>query len=127
MGPLGDRPSHDRALPSAPPRPGHVDDFSAAQVDSIRVICTSDERDQTLIRDEILPVVPCVYANHTLLGTVERYGVWFPTVLDAIILSRGIGFVGTEGSTVSSLASLRVKWWQRGATTWAYRSDDDEA
>ena len=102
-------------------------------IDDVRVICTSDEPDQQLVRTEILAAVPCTYANHTLLGTVERHGHWLPTVLDAAILARGVGFVGTggaraiirraqadfrAGSTVSSLAALRVKWWQRGAIAW---------
>lgn len=98
MGPLGDRPSHGIALPPSPPRPDHQGEFDAAMIDDVRVICTSDEPDQDIVRNEILAAVDCVYANHTMLQTVERHGYWLPTVLDAAILARGVGFVGTTGA-----------------------------
>lgn len=85
-------------MPPSPPRPDHQDEFDAGMIDDVRVICTSDEPDQELVRTEILAAVPCTYANHTLLGTVERHGHWLPTVLDAAILARGVGFVGTGGA-----------------------------
>ncbi|KAG1833389.1 hypothetical protein EV424DRAFT_1365169, partial [Suillus variegatus] len=55
------------------------------------------------------------------------YGKWHPVLLDAIIQSNGT-FVGTRGSTTSTLASRRVQSWHDGATRlirWGWPSADD--
>jgi len=57
-----------------------------------------------------------VQINHTVEGTEERYGQWYTAVLDGYFQSRGVGFVGTEGSTMSLLAERRVQDWQGGVT-----------
>lgn len=41
--------------------------------------------------------------------TVDRLGPWWPSVLDSEMLGRAQGFVGTEWSTFSMLAELRVQ------------------
>lgn len=46
--------------------------------------------------------VPCFY----------RY----PVILDAVIQSNGLGFIGTDRSTFSILSMRRNKDWQNGAT-----------
>ncbi|KZT55635.1 hypothetical protein CALCODRAFT_518640 [Calocera cornea HHB12733] len=56
--------------------------------------------------------------NHTELNTEGKYGEWYPSVLDAVFLSLGKGFVGTEGSTMSLLARRRVEDWGGGVATW---------
>ncbi|KIO17268.1 hypothetical protein M407DRAFT_33068 [Tulasnella calospora MUT 4182] len=43
-----------------------------------------------------------------------NYGIWFPPVIDAVILSNGAGFVGTSNSTMSVIAAKRVLDWQGG-------------
>ncbi|KAM0791403.1 hypothetical protein ACM66B_005864 [Microbotryomycetes sp. NB124-2] len=53
--------------------------------------------------------------DHNLFRTTKRYGPWYPSLIDAEILSRGQGFVGTSWSTYSLLAGQRVEYWRGGA------------
>ncbi|GAA5989000.1 hypothetical protein JCM11641_001110 [Rhodosporidiobolus odoratus] len=46
--------------------------------------------------------------------TEKKLGGWWPTMLDGAILARGRSFVGTDRSTFSHLAGLRVKYWRGG-------------
>ncbi|KAJ7805164.1 hypothetical protein B0H14DRAFT_3771980 [Mycena olivaceomarginata] len=76
------------------------------------VIITSDERDEAWW-DQVVEVgwrTP----DHAGLKTEERYGVWYPVLIDAVIHSRGSGFVGTSRSTFSILAARRVSSWNNG-------------
>ncbi|KAJ7615971.1 hypothetical protein FB45DRAFT_935029 [Roridomyces roridus] len=41
--------------------------------------------------------------------TVERFGHWYPILVDAFLQSEAVGFVGTATSTVSILARRRVE------------------
>ncbi|KAK4046739.1 hypothetical protein OIV83_005844 [Microbotryomycetes sp. JL201] len=52
--------------------------------------------------------------DHQKFGTAEKWGPWYPSMLDAVILSRGKSFVATSASTYSHLAGLRVKFWHGG-------------
>ena len=86
--------------------------------------------------------------DHDKERTVELYGKWcvitpgrahvadmhlhavrrYPVILDAIIQSRGLGFVGTDRSTFSSLARRRVAEWNNGSVRtvkWG-RPDSDQ-
>lgn len=47
--------------------------------------------------------------DHDLMETEKRLGSWYTLLIDSVILSRGSSFVGTEWSTFSYLAGLRVK------------------
>lgn len=79
-----------------------------------RVIVTSDERDAEWwagVKDLGWNVV-----NHTTLGTEEKYGMWYPVFLDAIVQSMSAGFIGTDKSTMSLIAQRRVEDWNNGAT-----------
>jgi hypothetical protein len=40
----------------------------------------------------------------------------YPIVLDVVIQSKGIGFVGTERSTMSLIAKRRVETWNKGVS-----------
>ncbi|KAJ7361204.1 hypothetical protein DFH08DRAFT_843459 [Mycena albidolilacea] len=76
------------------------------------VIITSDERDEAWW-DQVAEQgwrTP----DHAGLKTEERYGVWYPVLIDAVIHSRGSGFVGTSRSTFSILAARRVSSWNNG-------------
>ena len=75
------------------------------------VIMTSDERDPTWW-DEVHSL-GWLRVNHT--DTVANYGEWFPVLIDAGIQSSGIGFVGTDKSTMSILARRRVQAWPGGS------------
>lgn len=55
------------------------------------------------------------HVNHTQERTAERYGRWYPPLMDAAILSMAIGLVGTKDSTVSLLGGKRVQDWNNGA------------
>ncbi|KAG8987180.1 hypothetical protein FRB90_003552, partial [Tulasnella sp. 427] len=76
------------------------------------VVVTSDDRDPKWWKEV-----------HELgwLGTDEfdeeigaKYGRWYPTIIDAVVQSRGKAFVGTQGSTMSDYAARRVQDWQHG-------------
>ena len=54
------------------------------------------------------------YLNHTAERTEERYGEWYPLLIDKVTLSLGSGFVGTVGSTFSALNAWRVEDWNGG-------------
>ncbi|KAG8899903.1 hypothetical protein FRC01_010332, partial [Tulasnella sp. 417] len=44
----------------------------------------------------------------------QRYGKWYPTILDSVVQSRGAGFIGTKLSTMSIIAARRVIDWNNG-------------
>ena len=35
-----------------------------------------------------------VHVNHIDFATAARFGGWYPDILDAVLLSRAVGFVG---------------------------------
>ncbi|KAK4053924.1 hypothetical protein OIO90_003761 [Microbotryomycetes sp. JL221] len=45
----------------------------------------------------------------------QRFGQWMPQMLDPVIHSKAVAFVGTKGSTQSLLSGLRVKKWRGGS------------
>lgn len=52
----------------------------------------------------------------------------YPVLIDAVIQSGGIGFVGTDRSTMSNLARRRVQSWHNGvvrAIKWGHLGADD--
>ncbi|SCV68133.1 BQ2448_254 [Microbotryum intermedium] len=49
-------------------------------------------------------------------GVDVRFGGWYPSMLDSLLLSRAVGFVGTKSSTYSYLAARRVETWNDGVT-----------
>ena len=73
----------------------------------------------------MVSVTERILSQHTEpLMRANRY----PVILDAYIQSQGIGFVGTDRSTFSTLARLRVRDWNDGAVRmvkWG-RPDADE-
>ena len=106
------------------------------------VVMTSDERDEAWW-DQI-KTQGWYRLDHS--NTSEQYGTWFvlpylfprtgtslstvryPVIIDAVVQSKGMGFIGTHLSTFSVLARRRVEDWQRGATRtvkWGYKGADD--
>ncbi|KAL1940582.1 hypothetical protein VTO73DRAFT_8017 [Trametes versicolor] len=53
--------------------------------------------------------------DHAGERTAERFGNWYPVVLDAVVQSMSAGFVGTDRSTFSHMARRRVTDWNNGA------------
>jgi len=75
------------------------------------VLCTTDESSSSPFIQEVLKkgwkIVD--HSQETGFGTKENLGGWYPTLVDMKILSMGKGFVGTDRSTYTHLAGLRVK------------------
>ncbi|KAI8983184.1 hypothetical protein BD414DRAFT_547951 [Trametes punicea] len=66
--------------------------------------------------------------DHDAERTAELYGNWYPVVLDAVVQSMAIGFVGTDRSTFSHMGRRRVMDWNQGAVRlvkWGYVGADD--
>lgn len=72
------------------------------------VLTTTDEPTGSPFIDEVRALGWKVL-DHGALDTATKLGGWYPTILDAAILARGQSFVGTDRSTFSHLAGLRVK------------------
>ncbi|KAG6334539.1 hypothetical protein ID866_4555 [Astraeus odoratus] len=90
------------------------------------VIMTSDERDPNWwaqVRER-----GWTWVDYAAERTVEKYGRWYPLLLDAVLQSGGAGFVGTEYSTMTTVALRRVQDWNDGAvrmTKWGWPGADD--
>ncbi|KAF5385096.1 hypothetical protein D9615_001270 [Tricholomella constricta] len=88
------------------------------------VIMTSDERNATWWEE---------VKGHGWYGvdhsqTADLLGPWYPVLIDAAIQSLGVGFVGTDRSTMSMLARRRVESWTDGAVRifrWGKPDSDD--
>lgn len=60
--------------------------------------------------------------------TAELYGPWYPVLIDAAIQSGGIGYVGTDRSTMSMMGRRRVETWHKGVVRtvrWGKPDSDD--
>jgi len=88
------------------------------------VIITSDEEDPEWWAD--VDKLGWKYPDHT--NTESDYGRWYPVLIDAVIQSNGIGFVGTDRSTMSEMGRRRSESWHDGATRmvkWGFIGADD--
>ncbi|KAK7058451.1 hypothetical protein VNI00_002085 [Paramarasmius palmivorus] len=88
------------------------------------VVMTSDERNETWWKE--VAEQGWFWPDHS--KTKETYGDWYPPLIDAVIQSRGIGFVGTDRSTMSLIAKRRVEAWYGGVAKmvrWGYVGADD--
>ena len=61
------------------------------------MLVTTDETSPAYLAE--IDALGWIVMNHTALGTREEYGVWYPSLVDNVVLSLGKGFVGTGGST----------------------------
>ncbi|KAJ7225380.1 hypothetical protein GGX14DRAFT_511315 [Mycena pura] len=88
------------------------------------VLVTSDEKDAAWWLE--VTKLGWFAPDHT--DTKETYGEWYPVLIDAVIQSRGTGFVGTDRSTMSIIAARRVEDWLDGPTRlvrWGTPNADD--
>jgi len=88
------------------------------------VVMTSDERNSTWW--DAVASQGWYGIDHA--QTAARYGEWYPVLIDAAIQSSGVGFVGTDRSTMSVLARRRVQSWVDGAVRtvkWGRPGADD--
>jgi hypothetical protein len=64
-----------------------------------------------------------------LLLVIEVFACFrYPVFIDAVIQSNGAGFVGTHGSTMTTVALRRVESWHNGPTRvvrWGWPGADD--
>jgi len=66
--------------------------------------------------------------DHAAEDTVNKYGRWYPVLIDAVIQSSGIGLIGMHSSTMSLLAGRRVQDWHNGVykdVRWGTANADD--
>ncbi|KAG6334538.1 hypothetical protein ID866_4554 [Astraeus odoratus] len=77
------------------------------------VIMTSDERDPSWWAE--VGELGWTWVDYAAEGTTEKYGRWYPLLIDAVLQSSGVGFVGTDHSTMSLVALRRMQDWQDGA------------
>ncbi|TFK56646.1 hypothetical protein OE88DRAFT_1730116 [Heliocybe sulcata] len=83
------------------------------------VIMSSDEKDPAWW-DEVA-ALGWRWLDHEKEQIAEKYGEWYPVLIDAVIQSSGVGFVGTDMSTMSLLAAKRTEEWHEGVSrtvTW---------
>lgn len=112
-------------------------------VPASRVIITSDEVDLAWWGE--IHKLGWKGVNHTTFDTAGIYDPWYaisqkyayisdghlfryPVLIDAVIQSSGVGFVGTDRSTMSLMAQRRVSSWRQGATRmvkWGKKGADD--
>ncbi|KAL8287015.1 hypothetical protein RQP46_004021 [Phenoliferia psychrophenolica] len=76
------------------------------------VLFTTDSEDPIFV--EKLVKLGWIHVDHTEFATATRFGGWYPGILDSVLLSRSIGFVGTKMSTFSYIAARRVETWNGG-------------
>ncbi|KAF8665360.1 hypothetical protein AX16_000379 [Volvariella volvacea WC 439] len=88
------------------------------------VIMTSDEKDASWWQE--VSEQGWYAINHT--RTAELYGEWYPVLIDVTIQASGVGFVGTDRSTMSMIARRRVQAWSGGSyrnVKWGKPGADD--
>jgi hypothetical protein len=112
-------------------------------LDVYNVLITSDEEDPEWWAE--VAKLGWKSPNHT--NTEAEYGRWcvyiyiaiimfrgltvfyrYPVLIDAVIQSNGIGFVGTDRSTMSGMAERRSQSWHGGVTRmvkWGFIGADD--
>ncbi|KAJ3528897.1 hypothetical protein NMY22_g9222 [Coprinellus aureogranulatus] len=83
-------------------------------VDIKHVLVASDESDPTFWEE--VRSFGWAYLDHNSEATFEKYGEWYPLLIDKVALSMGLGFVGTLRSTFSVLNGDRVEDWNGGVT-----------
>ncbi|CED83248.1 hypothetical protein [Phaffia rhodozyma] len=81
-------------------------------IKTAHVLATTDEHDESFLKE--VRDLGWIMLNHDKELTIEKNGLWYPTLIDSIALSLGTGFVGTSGSTMSILARRRVEEWNGG-------------
>lgn len=89
------------------------------------IVMTSDETDQEWWKE----VAEQGWSTPDHTHTKEILGPWYPVLIDAAIQSGGVGFVGTDRSTMSIIAMKRAQAWQGAVTRlvkWGHVGADDE-
>jgi hypothetical protein len=101
--------------------------FDRDSVEVANAIVTSDETDSTWWQK--VRARGWSYVDYRNERTAKTLGPWHPTLIDALVQAAAVGFVGTEGSEMSLVASRRVLEWGGGVTSsvaWGHRGADAE-
>ncbi|GAA5821649.1 hypothetical protein JCM11251_000952 [Rhodosporidiobolus azoricus] len=88
-----------------------------ARAEDYAVVATTDESGESAFAAEVRALGWKVLDHGdgpNGFKTKETLGGWWSTMLDGAILARGRSFVGTDRSTFSHIAGLRVKYWRGG-------------
>ncbi|KAG5637522.1 hypothetical protein H0H81_004273 [Sphagnurus paluster] len=83
-------------------------------VNVTEVLITSDETDPKFWSD--VKDIGWKRIDHEAERTLDQHGEWYLPIIDMVALSLGLGFVGSEDSTVSIVSAHRVVDWNHGAT-----------
>ncbi|KAK0476829.1 hypothetical protein IW261DRAFT_1490269 [Armillaria novae-zelandiae] len=95
-------------------------------LDVIHVLISTDEKDEEFWEE--VDYLGWGYVDHEQEGTVKTYGEWYRPIIDIVIHSLAVGFVGTDGSTLSLVSSKRVEAWNNGVTQmvkWGFAGADN--
>lgn len=82
--------------------------WSHLRASDYEIVATTDEPSSSPFLTEV-KALGWKIVDHELFETKETFGGWWPTLLDMAILAKGRAFVGTDRSTYSIMAALRVK------------------
>ncbi|KAJ7492383.1 hypothetical protein FB451DRAFT_530310 [Mycena latifolia] len=88
----------------------HAEILERKGIDVKHIIVTSDEKNSTWWDQ----VAELGWRSPHHPKTQDRYGGWDFVLIDAVIQSQGVGYVGTDRSTMSRLAGRRVQDWNGG-------------
>ncbi|GAA5979773.1 hypothetical protein JCM5350_002044 [Sporobolomyces pararoseus] len=81
---------------------------------ALSVVVSTDIQDLAFIGE--LTNLGWTVLDYEDLELREKFGTWSPEVLTSAIESRAAGYVGTRGSSQSTLSALRVRTWHKGPT-----------
>jgi hypothetical protein len=85
---------------------------SSSQENIIDVILSSD--DDTPAFKSLVAQQGWKMIDHVSERTTEKYGLFYEALVDIVVQSLAVGFVGTKHSTLSIVSSKRVVEWNGG-------------
>lgn len=63
--------------------------------------------------------------DHEEERTFQKYGEWYPPIVDFVAQSMAAGFVGTHDSTFSLVSARRIEDWNNGPTSMVEHTDKE--
>ncbi|GAA5969741.1 hypothetical protein JCM11641_008024 [Rhodosporidiobolus odoratus] len=92
--------------------------IAVLRAEQYAIVATTDEKPNSPFVKQLKEELGWKVLDHEAMETAKEFDKWYPAMIDAAVLARGAGFVGTEWSTFSYLAGLRVKYWNGGVEEW---------